>query len=70
MAAHLVRQFATLGDDPCPLLVFAYAQGLPDKPELRVQASAGLHLIAAIVILAGAAHGSPLGENLQEFSRT
>jgi hypothetical protein len=69
-AQHLARQFAALGDDPRPLLVFAYSKGLPDMLELLVHEPSASHQIAALVSLAGAANGSPLVDNLQGLYRT
>ena len=63
-AQQLTRQLAALGEDPRPLLVFAYSKGLPDMLELLVQEPSASRQIAAIVSLAGAANGSPLVENL------
>jgi len=69
-AQQLARQLAALGEDPRPLLVFAYSKGLPDMLELLVHAPAVSHQIAALVSLAGAVNGSPLVDNLHGLYRT
>jgi len=66
-AQQLARQLAALGEDPRPLLVFAYSKGLPDMLEMLVHAPAMSPQIAAIVSLVG---GSPLVDNLHGLYRT
>jgi hypothetical protein len=68
-AKQLAAHFASLGDDPRPIILFAYSKGLPDTLEFVVRYPAEARRIAAIVSVAGAANGSPLASDLASAYR-
>jgi hypothetical protein len=68
-AAQLEGGFAALPRDPRPLIVFAYARGLPDVLELVVRYPAAASSIVAIVSVAGAMNGSLFADRLHTVFR-
>lgn len=68
-AAQLARELAALPRDPRPLIVFAYARGLPDVLELVVRYPEAAAAIGAIVSVAGAMNGSLLADRLDSVFR-
>ncbi len=69
-AARLAGGFTALPRDPRPLIVFAYARGLPDVLELVVRYPEAASSIGAIVSVAGAMNGSLFADRLQTSFRT
>ena len=63
-ARRLAQHFATLDDDPRPIIVFAYSKGLPDTLEFIVRFPLAAQRIAAVVAVSGAVNGSPLADDL------
>jgi hypothetical protein len=68
-AAQLARELGALPRDPRPLIVFAYARGLPDVLELVVRYPEAASSIGAIVSVAGAMNGSLLADRLNTAFR-
>jgi hypothetical protein len=68
-AAQLAGELAALPRDPRPLIVFAYAKGLPDVLELVVRYPEAASSIGAIVSVAGAMNGSLLADRLHTAFR-
>lgn len=68
-ASQLAEHFATLADDPRPVIVVAHSKGLLDTLEFGVRHPGAAARIAAIVSVAGAVNGSPLADHLQAVYR-
>lgn len=69
-ADALAAAFTRLGEDPRPLIVFAYSKGLPDLLDMLVRHPDAAHQVAAVVAVAGAVNGSPIAENLDGIYST
>jgi hypothetical protein len=63
-ARRLARHFESLGEDPRPIILFAYSKGLPDTLDFVASYPAAATRIAAVVSVAGAVNGSPLADDL------
>jgi hypothetical protein len=63
-ARRLARHFESLGEDPRPIILFAYSKGLPDTLDFIATYPAAATRIAAVVAVAGAVNGSPLADDL------
>jgi hypothetical protein len=68
-ARQLAEHFATLADDPRPIIVVAHSKGLLDTLELAVRYPEAAARVAAIVSVAGAVNGSPLADHFQGIYR-
>jgi predicted esterase len=63
-ARRLARHFESLGEDPRPIILFAYSKGLPDTLDFTATYPGPAARIAAVVSVAGAVNGSPLADDL------
>ncbi len=68
-AGMLATQVAALGDDPRPLILFAYSKGMPDVLDMLVRFPDAARRVAAVVGVAGAVYGSPLAERYETLWR-
>lgn len=68
-AQGLARQIGELETDLRPLIVVVHSKGLADVLELIVEYPQLSKQIAAIISIAGVAHGSPMADSLYEFYR-
>ena len=68
-AEQLARHFDAAGEGALPFIVFAYSKALPDTLEYMLRHPEAASRIAAVVSVAGAANGSPLADDLDEFYR-
>jgi hypothetical protein len=68
-AAFLAARLREADDDPRPFLLVTYSKGLTDVLEYLVRHPESRERVAAVISIAGAAHGSPLADAHQTLYR-
>lgn len=69
-ARVIAAALESAASDGRPLIVIAHSKGLPDVLEYLASGEASVSRVAAVISIAGAAHGSPLADAHQEAYRT